>query len=121
MSSQQPSAISHQESSKVITITAQDNVATALEPLTPGETVIANGRVVTVREPVASGHKVALVRIAIGEPVVKYGSPIGTATSDIDAGSHVHTHNVASGRGRGDIHSQPSAAGHQPSVSREPE
>ena len=38
-----------------------------------------------------------------GEPVVKYGSPIGTASADIAAGSHVHTHNLASTRGRGDL------------------
>jgi len=34
---------------------------------------------------------------------VKYGSPIGTATSDIAAGAHVHLHNLASARGRGDL------------------
>jgi len=31
------------------------------------------------------------------------GSAIGTASADIAAGAHVHTHNVASGRGRGDL------------------
>ena len=55
------------------------------------------------RETIASGHKMALTRIASGEPVVKYGSPIGTATVDIEAGAHVHVHNVASARGRGDL------------------
>jgi hypothetical protein len=34
---------------------------------------------------------------------VKYGSAIGTATSAIQAGAHVHTHNVSSSRGRGDL------------------
>ena len=58
---------------------------------------------VTVIEPIASGHKVALRRIAVGEPVIKYGSPIGTATAVIAPGAHVHTHNVASSRGRGDL------------------
>ena len=57
----------------------------------------------TVREAIPPGHKVALRTIAAGEPVIKYGSPIGTATADIAAGAHVHTHNVASGRGRGDL------------------
>ena len=45
--------------------------------------------------------------IAVGEPVIKYGSPIGIATSDIQPGAHVHTHNVASTRGRGDLASAP--------------
>jgi hypothetical protein len=87
----------------VIVITARDNVATALEPLSPGQTIEVDGRRVDVREPIASGHKIALTAIAAGEPVVKYGSPIGTATMEIEAGSHVHVHNVASARGRGDL------------------
>ena len=49
------------------------------------------------------GHKIALCDIAAGAAVVKYGSPIGTASSPIAAGTHVHTHNVASARGRGDL------------------
>jgi SAF domain len=40
--------------------------------------------------------------------VVKYGNPIGTATSEIAAGAHVHVHNVASTRGRGDQHHEAS-------------
>ena len=56
----------------------------------------------SVREAIASGHKIALTRISIGEAVLKYGSPIGTATMDIEPGAHVHVHNVESGRGRGD-------------------
>ena len=47
--------------------------------------------------------QVALRAIAAGQPVIKYGSPIGHATADIQAGAHVHTHNVASSRGRGDL------------------
>jgi len=89
-------------SDKVIVITARDNVATALEPLAAGQTIDANGRQITVREAIASGHKVALAPIGSGENVVKYGNPIGTATADIAAGSHVHVHNLASTRGRGD-------------------
>ena len=89
--------------SAVIVITPRDNVATALEPLAAGRTIDAGGVEVTVRESIASGHKIALSRIPAGGEVVKYGSPIGTATKDIEAGTHVHTHNVASGRGRGDL------------------
>lgn len=87
----------------VIVITPRDNVAVALEPLTAGRTIDAGGVAVTVREPIASGHKIALQRIPTGGAIVKYGSPIGTATTDIEAGAHVHVHNVASGRGRGDL------------------
>jgi altronate hydrolase len=87
---------------RVVVITPRDNVATALDPLAPGQTIEANGRRITVVEAIASGHKMALLGIASGDVVVKYGSPIGIATADIAAGAHVHTHNVASERGRGD-------------------
>ena len=87
---------------RVIVITPRDNVATALDARAPGQTIEANGHRVTVRDAIASGHKIALEPIASGRSIVKYGSAIGTATADIDAGSHVHTHNVASERGRGD-------------------
>lgn len=84
-------------------ISDRDNVATALEALEPGR-VLDLGRVsVTVSERVPPGHKISLAPIAAGAAVVKYGSPIGTASVDIAAGAHVHVHNVASSRGRGDL------------------
>ena len=84
-----------------IVISASDNVATALEPLEAGHTLRAGAATVPVIEAIPRGHKVALRPIAAGEAVVKYGSAIGIASCDIAAGAHVHTHNVASTRGRG--------------------
>jgi hypothetical protein len=92
----------------VIVISARDNVATALDPLAAGATIDADGRSILVREAIAGGHKIAITRIAAHEAVIKYGSPIGTATTDIEPGAHVHTHNVASARGRGDLVASPS-------------
>ena len=86
-----------------LVISDRDNVATALEVLEAGRALDLGGHHLVVQERIASGHKVALVPIASGQAVIKYGSPIGTATSDIAAGAHVHTHNVASARGRGDL------------------
>ena len=86
-----------------LVISDRDNVATALETLEPGRGITAGGRDVLVRERIPHGHKVALCAIACGQPVVKYGSPIGLASTDIEAGAHVHVHNVASSRGRGDL------------------
>jgi len=86
-----------------IVISDKDNVATALDVLDVGQTLRTGGSTVTVVEPIPRGHKVALRPIAAGAVVVKYGSAIGTASSDIAAGAHVHTHNVASARGRGDL------------------
>ena len=87
----------------VLVISERDNVATALEPLETGRTLEIRNAPVIIREPIQRGHKVALTRISAGEAVMKYGSVIGTAVADIEAGSHVHTHNVASTRGRGDL------------------
>ena len=86
-----------------LVISARDNVATALEMLEPGRTLELGARRVTVRDRIPPGHKVAIEAIASGHEVRKYGSAIGTAMSDIAVGAHVHTHNVASSRGRGDL------------------
>ena len=87
-----------------LVISARDNVATALQPLEAGQVITLGNESVTVAEQTPRGHKIALRLIRKGEDVVKYGSTIGTATDDILPGAHVHTHNVASGRGRGDLH-----------------
>lgn len=87
----------------VLVISTRDNVATALRALVPGQRIDTGGAVVIVVEPIARGHKIALRPMAVGDPVIKYGSAIGTASADIPAGAHVHTHNVASSRGRGDL------------------
>lgn len=41
-----------------------------------------------------NGHKYALTDIKQGEPVIKYGYPIGIASEDIKCGDHVHSHNL---------------------------
>ena len=83
-------------------ISVADNVAVALEPLQPGSVVEFPGCRVVARDVIPSGHKIALSSIAAGQPVIKYGSPIGLATAAIQVGEHVHTHNLESTRGRGD-------------------
>lgn len=87
----------------VVVISAADNVATALEPLDAGRSLRIGEIKITAAEAIPRGHKIALRAIRAGEPVVKYGSPIGSASADIAPGAHVHTHNVASTRGRGDL------------------
>lgn len=46
------------------------------------------------RGDICAGHKVAIDDIKIGEKIIKYGFPIGVASSDIKKGDWVHVHNV---------------------------
>jgi hypothetical protein len=87
----------------VLVVSAGDNVATALEPLDEGREVPAGDGAIVVVDLVPRGHKIALRPIRGGDPVIKYGSAIGVASQDILAGAHVHVHNLASVRGRGDL------------------
>lgn len=92
---------------RVLVLHPSDNVATALVDLDAGQPVTADRESGTVtvhaQEPIAFGHKLALVPLAPGAPVYKYGEVIGVASADILAGAHVHVHNVESQRGRGDL------------------
>jgi hypothetical protein len=80
----------------VMKLSPPDNVAVALRPLKAGEVVMLDGVALTVSRHTAVGHKLAARAIAKGEVIVKYGCPIGTATTAIRPGEYVHTHNVES-------------------------
>ncbi|MDB5079707.1 MAG: galactonate dehydratase [Chloroflexi bacterium] len=74
-----------------------DDVAIARQTLMPGllvDTVSEKGKV-KVRQLIQPGHKVALNEIAEGSAVRRYGQIIGFATRPIQAGDHVHSHNMA--------------------------
>ena len=75
-----------------------DNVATMLDDSGGGQVAVLGPEPTSleVREAVKMGHKVALANIAVGQPVVKFGVPIGMATREIEAGRWVHLHNLAS-------------------------
>ncbi|TVQ02219.1 MAG: altronate dehydratase [Planctomycetaceae bacterium] len=78
----------------VVVLHPRDQVAIAVRALVAGQTVLVDGRTVPVTEAIAAGHKLAIRPIALGEPVFKYGQPIGKATAEIGAGRHVHSHNL---------------------------
>ena len=68
----------------------RDNVGVCLAAAAAGE--VREGVPLTVEVP--AGHKFALRDIPAGEPVVKFGHPIGLATRAIAAGEFVHSHNL---------------------------
>ncbi len=73
-----------------------DDVVIAARDLGAGVHRTSAGDLVTVREPVRLGHKVAARDVARGEHVVRAGMSIGSATTAIHAGDWVHIHNLAS-------------------------
>ena len=79
----------------ILRIHPSDSVAVALRDLRAGQQVACDGAVLTMREDVAAGHKLALIAHAPGAMVTKYGQPIGRATAPIGPGAHVHSHNLA--------------------------
>jgi len=67
-----------------------DNVVVALQEIPEGTSVEG----VTARGIIKRGHKICSAAIRRGEVVRKYGQVIGWAARDIEAGEHVHVHNV---------------------------
>ena len=77
-----------------------DHVATALRPLSAGETVHVGGpeglRFIVATAPIPLCHKIAVKAVKQGAAVCKYGEFIGDATTPIEPGDHVHIHNIKS-------------------------
>lgn len=81
----------------VLQIHPRDNVAVSLRTLEAGTTVEVGGRAMRLAASVPPAHKFALRPIRGGEPIIKFGQPIGRATADIADGGWVHVHNVRTG------------------------
>ena len=80
---------------RFLKINAVDNVAVAIaDDLKKGEVVEIDGQQITLLEDIGRGHKFALVNIAEGENVIKYGYPIGHATEAVAQGAWIHSHNL---------------------------
>lgn len=79
--------------SPLIRLHPDDNVLVVRHPLALGQELPEFG--LRTKAQLPAGHKVAACRIAAGERVRKYNVVIGAATRDIEAGEHVHGHNLA--------------------------
>lgn len=77
---------------KTIQLDPKDNVAVAITDLEIGEKI---GRV-QVTESIPATHKLLLRDIKKGEAIIKYGSTIGVAKRDLEAGCLVHCDEIAS-------------------------
>jgi altronate dehydratase small subunit len=85
---------------KAIAINEKDNVASALTMLSKDTQVSVEiqdrKEIITLLSDIPIGHKFALRDMEEGDPVIKYGEPIGQCTAKICRGEHVHVHNVVS-------------------------
>jgi altronate dehydratase small subunit len=81
---------------RLLLLDIADNVLVTMTRLVAGEPLIIEGERLTLATDLGLGHKIARRAIVVGEPIVKYGAPIGVATARITPGAHVHVHNVRS-------------------------
>ena len=79
---------------KFIKLNPEDNVAVCLEAGQKGESVLIENLQIMLETDIPVGHKVALQNIETDANIIKYGAPIGHAIAPIEAGTHVHTHNL---------------------------
>ncbi len=89
------------QAADAIRLHGDDHVATALRALKAGEMILLpDVGEITVSEDIGICHKFAVVAIAAGDEVKKYGEVIGAASDAIAPGDHVHVHNLHSLRAR---------------------
>ncbi len=80
---------------RALRVDPADDVATLLADGRAGDVVALDDRTLTLSADIPRGHKIAVGPIAPGDPVMKYGFPIGRATHAIAPGDHVHSHNLS--------------------------
>lgn len=81
-----------------IVIHPDDTVACLLRDHRQGECAsLPTGPTAALHSDTPMGHKIALVAITRGAPVIKFGAVIGHATADISPGESVHLHNLKGG------------------------
>lgn len=97
------SAKGEKDVAKALKINPRDNCAVLLTDVQKGAPVEVHTDAgvcrLDARCAIPSGHKIALVSLAVDQPIVKYGEEIGRAQTAIEAGDWIHLHNVYCRRG----------------------
>lgn len=83
------------EQRALLQLHSNDNAAVALRSIMAGTAVELNDQTITIKSDVEIMHKVATTTIEIGQPVIKYGQPIGISTALIQTGDLIHDHNCS--------------------------
>ena len=76
----------------------EDDVAIAARPIPAGTEATFDGQAIVMEGAIGLGHKVAVHAVPEGGAVRKYGQVIGFAKEPIEAGEHVHVHNLTAGQ-----------------------
>jgi altronate hydrolase len=88
--------VEEDEMTTLIRLSAADNVAVAAKSIAKGAALALEGEELRALDPIPFAHKIALRPIEQDAQVIKYGVPIGRAKVAIEAGRHVHVHNIRS-------------------------
>jgi len=87
---------------RALLLAAGDQVAIVLESVSANDNVDVRDQGNTIRliasESIQRFHKIALVDLLVGDPVVRDGYVIGVVTRAVHAGEWVHIHNLKSQR-----------------------
>lgn len=84
-----------------------DNVGIMKKPANAGQKVGPvsqdDDELITLKDDIPFGFKVAIRDIQKGDKIIKFGEAIGIASVAITKGEMVHVHNIEGLRGRGDL------------------
>lgn len=80
----------------LILLHPDDNIASLTRGIRAGDPLRIDGREYRAAGNFGLGHKIAVLAVAPGEKIIKWGAPIGSATQAIAPGQHVHLHNMKS-------------------------
>ena len=92
---------------ELVVMDENDNVGIIKQAVSKGQKIgpISKGsdELITLKEDIPFGFKVALRDIQKGEIILKFSHAIGVASAAIAKGEMVHVHNIEGLRGRGDL------------------
>ena len=78
----------------------EDSVAMVLEDARKGDVIETPRGRVELLEDVEFAHKVNVVPLKKGDPVIKYREEIGYMLTDAPVGTWIHNHNMGCDRGK---------------------
>ena len=83
-------------SGRLLRLSERDNVLIVTAPIAAGDRFVIDDEAVHAGTDLPLGFKVAATDLEEGTIAIRYGMPIGKATTAIRRGELVHTHNLES-------------------------